>query len=144
MGLLSTKKVLPVNAPLWPFISHPRTKPSSSSQPPELELIGLQNRCFDSIRQVSLEEFTHLATWTVASELMTFKLQISAPSLFSHQMNELIIPALEARLPVSTLRLPCALAPHYLPGPRVCSGLLGVSPHAGPAPLPVPSPVPTG
>lgn len=100
-----------------------------------MELICLQNRCFDSIRQVS-PEFTHLATWTVASLLMTVKLQISDSNLFSHQMNGLVIPALEAASlsPPSVSSL-CALAPHSLPGPEVCSGRLRVSPHAVPAPF---------
>lgn len=53
-SLLPTKGVLPVNAPLWPSVAHPGIKTSSSSQPPELELICLRNRCPDSIMQVSL------------------------------------------------------------------------------------------
>ena len=73
LGSLSAQEVLPVNSLLLPFICHRGIKTFSSSQASELELICLQNRGFDSILQLSLlEEFTHLATSTAISELMTF------------------------------------------------------------------------
>lgn len=79
--------------------------------------------------QFSLEEFAYLATSTATSKLMTFKLQISIPNLFSHQRNTLAILALKVHLPISTLCLSsvilatslqsCVLAPQDLPGPEM-------------------------
>lgn len=94
--------------------------------------------------QVSLEEFTHLVNWTVASELMTFKLQISVPNLFSHQMNWTCHPSPGDPPPWCHPPSSLGTSPTRLARPR---GVLG-APEGLSTPsvrsLPVRSPVPTG